>query len=137
MVSVTGTIFKAMMGQGGDDSFTVTYAEYLIDQAIYTLNLYLSPYDIAISNMSGTAGSKTLTVDARTAGAIYLVASTAYSGFYKASGSGSSSTSVSLGQMSTSESASSSSGKGGSDIHSVAQQVALLLRDLEVEAECV
>ena len=76
--------------------------EILIDGAIDLLNVYLLKYSKSIGNMTGTAGSKTVTVTSAEKGAIIMIACSLYSRDYKTSGS--QSESVSLGQASHSTS---------------------------------
>lgn len=138
MATITGTEFKAILNLASDTAFSTTNAEYTLDQAINTLNLYLAQYDMEIPNLTGIAGAKTLTVDTKTKAAVYLVAGAAYSNFFKASGSGSSSTSTTLGPLSTSQSASSSSSTGAgttTNVQAIAREAAAMLKDQSVEAE--
>lgn len=138
MATITGTEFKAILNLTSDTAFSTINAEYTLDQAINTLNLYLAQYDLEIANLTGTAGTKTLTVDTKTKAAVYLVAGAAYSNFFKASGSGSSSNSTALGPYSASQSASSSSNTGGgatTNVQAIAREAATMLRDQSIEAE--
>ena len=143
MPTVTGTELRQLLNLETDTSFDIENAEVAIDQAINSINLYLLMYDMEIANMTGTAGTKTLTVDKATKGGIYQVASATYSSFFKASGSGSSSESAALGPVSTSRSDSSSSSSGGgtsvarSAVQAIAKEVADMLRDQAVESELV
>ena len=135
MPTVTATEFKAILNLDDDTDFTATYAEYILDQAINLLNLALAPWDLEVSNMSGDAGSMTLTVDKKTKAAIYEVAAAVYSEKYKASGSGSSSESYTLGPASASSSSTATSGASGAsgNARAVAKEVAHMLRDQTLE----
>ena len=101
-----------------DTSITATTAEALIDQGINELNAN----GLTLNNLSGTAGSKTLTVDSKYAGAILAVAVEVYMQYYK--NAGASSSSLSLGNISQS---SSSSSNGSGAIHTVAKNMATQL----------
>ena len=90
-----------------EDAATNTDLENLIDGAIDLLNVYLLKYGKSIGNMTGTAGSKTVTVTSAEKGAIIMVACSLYSRDYKTSGSQSESSS--LGPASYSMSAASTS----------------------------
>jgi len=57
-------------------------AELLIDLAVDVLNLF---GNVEISNMTGTAGTKTLTATSKECGAILLLARMFYYGFFKGS----------------------------------------------------
>lgn len=76
MVSVTGTIFKSVIN---DSVISDTNAEYMLDLAIDVLNLYGAD----LSNMTGAAGSKTVNLESKEKGAVFLVARAIYYGFYK------------------------------------------------------
>ena len=78
MVSITADIAQAMLNLS-DSDITNTNMEYLIDQAVNRLNTYGSE----LPNMTGSVGSKTLSVESREAGAIYEVARLIYYGYYK------------------------------------------------------
>jgi hypothetical protein len=129
MATITGAEFISLMNLSDDTDFTATNAEIIIDAAIDKLNLYLHRYDLELSNMTGTAGSKTLTVESREKAAIITVASCIYLKNYKSSGS--SSESVSLGPASHSTSTSTSVG----DIEDVAGNAAKELKDHDLESE--
>jgi len=76
MATVTAAEFKAIIN---DSVISATNAEYILDLAIDTLNLF----GAELSNLGGTAGSKTVSVESREKGAIYFVARAVYYGFYK------------------------------------------------------
>lgn len=78
-VSITGTLFKALID---DTDATATEAEYMLDQAIDLLNLY-GRLDPELSNLTGTAGTKSLSCQSRERGAIYMVARAIYASFFK------------------------------------------------------
>lgn len=54
-------------------------AEKVIDLAVDCLNLYGAD----LPNMSGTAGAKSLSLESREKGAVFMVARAIYYGFYK------------------------------------------------------
>ena len=93
-------------------------AEAIIDQGINELNAN----GLALANLSGTSGSKTLTVASQYGGAILAVSVEIYTQYYK--NAGASSSSFSIGGISESES--NSSGGSGA-IHAVAKQLAYQL----------
>lgn len=97
MVSVTASTFTNIMPE--DDYLTATIAEYIIDRAIDLLNLY-GGIDEDMSNMSGAAGSMTLTVEGYERGAIIMVARPIYYAFFK----GQIGTSAGMGPLSSSDS---------------------------------
>ena len=103
-----------------DSAFTATKWEACIDQAIDKLNLY----GLSISNLSGTAGSKTGSYTSAEAGAIRELSLLIYASIQSA---GSSSNSYSLGVISESSSTSSTSGSS-SNINGAAQQMAAQLK---------
>jgi len=98
--------------------------EAIIDQAVDLINLH-SRADLP--NMTGTAGSKTLSVESRAKGAIMLVAAAVYSNLYVSSGSQSST--YTLGNMSLSQSAASSTGA----VDTAVDKAARLLAEPEVD----
>jgi len=79
MVSVTASEFKSVKNLS-DDDITNINAEKLIDLAIDLLNLF---GHVDLPNMSGTAGSKTVSLESNEKGAVFLVARQIYYGFYK------------------------------------------------------
>lgn len=76
MATVTATEFKTLISDAG---LAVATAEIIIDQAIDFLNLY----GAELSNLGGTAGTKTVSVESKEKGAIYFVARAVYDSFYK------------------------------------------------------
>ena len=77
MVTITGSDFKGLIQ---DASISDTNAEKIVDEAIDLLNLYGE--DLDLSNLSGTAGSKTVAVTSKKRGAIYLFARAVYATFW-------------------------------------------------------
>jgi len=73
--------------------------EEILDLAIDLINLYSR---VGLPNMTGTAGSKTVSLESREKGAVLSVAAAVYSNMYVSSGSQSSS--FSLGALATSTS---------------------------------
>lgn len=88
-----------------DATFTATKWEACIDQAIDKINSYART--ALISNMTGAAGSKTVTVTSMQAGFIRDLAAAVYASQQNA---GADSQSISLGAMSQSSSSSASAG---------------------------
>lgn len=82
MVSITATTFSDLVNAA---SLAAAAAEKIIDQAIDLLNLY-GDYEETINNMSGSEGSKTLTVEGYERGAILSIARVIYKSFYKDEG---------------------------------------------------
>ena len=76
MVTITATEFVAMIN---DRDITATNAEYLLDQAINELNTFGAD----LSNMSGTAASKTWSGESKEKGAIVHLARAMYDYLYK------------------------------------------------------
>ena len=76
MATVTATEFKTLIN---DSSLADATAEIIIDQAIDLLNLH----GAELSNLGGTAGTKTVSVESKQKGAIYFTARAVYYGFYK------------------------------------------------------
>lgn len=62
-----------------DTTIAVATAEQIIDIAIDTLNLFGAD----LPNMTGTAGTKTVSLESKEKGAVLLVARKIYYGFYK------------------------------------------------------
>ena len=115
---------------GSDKFFTniTTDAEMwesLIEQAKDKINGYAR--DTLIGDMTGVAGSKTLSVDSQAAGFIRDIAVALYQKNVVSSGAQSSS--FGLGALSQSQSASSSS---GGEIENLAKEAALRLKEIEV-----
>lgn len=80
MATITADDFQALMNIT-DADISNTNAELVIDMAVHCLNLY-GHGNLGIGNMAGTAGTKTLSVDSETKGAVYLVARAIWYGFY-------------------------------------------------------
>jgi len=106
-----------------DSTYTATKWEADIDQAIDLLNTYGKNLDLP--NMTGDAGSKTVSVSSPEAGAIRAVAASVYA---KNRQSGSQSSSYGLGGISSS----SSSGTGLLSVENLAKEMAEFLTDLDV-----
>lgn len=79
MVSVTAADFHTLMHLTVSD-ISLIETEKILDAGIGGLNNYGK---LEISNLHGTAGSKTLSVDSKTEYAIYLIAHAIYKSFYK------------------------------------------------------
>jgi hypothetical protein len=79
MVSVTAATLKGVMDLA-DAIISDTEMEGIIDLAVDVLNLYGAP-DLA--NMSGTAGTKTLSLTSKEKAAVFLVARDIYYGFFE------------------------------------------------------
>lgn len=75
MASVTATDWINVMNL----DITETQGEYILDTAIDLLNIY----DVQLSNMSGTAGSKTVTLTSKERGGVFLIARIIYHSFFK------------------------------------------------------
>ena len=78
MANLTAAEVKAVMDLD-DDDITDTNMEKLIDLAINTLNMYGAD----LSNMSGTAGTKTVGLESTEAGAVYTAVRAVYYGYHK------------------------------------------------------
>ena len=76
MVSVTADTFKDLMNLPTLDDADV---EQILDMAVDCLNLY---GQLDMSNMAGTAGSKTLNLTSQQKAAVFIVARAIYYGFY-------------------------------------------------------
>lgn len=81
MVSITGSDFAAKIN---DSDLTATQSEYLIDTAVDWINLV--GVDLELANMSGAAGSKTLSATSNQRGIIYFAARAIYASFWKNAG---------------------------------------------------
>lgn len=81
MATITADDFQALINVT-DAQISNVNTERVLDMAIDLLNLH-SNEDFDIGNMGGTAGSKTLSVESKTKGAIYLVARAIYYSFFK------------------------------------------------------
>jgi len=77
LVSITGSDFADIID---DSDISDANAEKILDLAVDLLNLF---GDLDLSNMGGTAGSKTLSVESKQKGAIFLVARAIYYSFFK------------------------------------------------------
>ena len=77
MVSLTATLFKAIIN---DAVITDANAEYIIDLAISEINLHS---DAGLGLMTGTGGSKTVSLESKEYAAVMEVARAIYYGFYK------------------------------------------------------
>jgi len=91
MVSITADIFQAIFNLS-DADISNTNMEYLIDYAVNRLDTYGAD----LPNMTGAAGSKTLSVESREAGAIQKATRLLYYESYKEQET------TALGPMSTS-----------------------------------
>jgi hypothetical protein len=122
MTDITGsdTFFTNL-----DSSFTATKWEACIDQAISKINGYAR--DDIIPEMTGAAGSKTVSVTSGQAGFIRDIAVAIYA---QNKNAGSTSESFGLGVLSSSSS--SSTGAAGTQIDSMAKDAALHLKEIEV-----
>lgn len=93
MASVTASDFINVMGI----TDSATNMEYVLDLAIDTLNLYGAE---SIDNMSGGAGTKTVTLTSRQRGGVFHLARVIYFEFFKdrrsASGGGINVTAIEL-----------------------------------------
>jgi hypothetical protein len=127
MATLTGADFITIMNLSDDTSFDAETAEEILDAAINKLNRYLYRYGLEISNLTGTAGSKTLTLEGREKDAVLTIASLIYLKNYKTSGSQSESASLGPASMSTSMSTTSM------NVEETARQVADELRDHDIE----
>jgi hypothetical protein len=76
-VTVTGSLLQS---QFNDSTTTATQMEVVCDNAINTLNIYLNT---ALSNLSGSAGSKTGTYTSAQAGGILAVSLPVYREMWK------------------------------------------------------
>ena len=106
-----------------DTTIADANAEEIIDQAINILNTYGAD----ITNMTGTAGSKTWNGESKEKGAILSLAMEIYQ-YYKTSGSSSESSSIS----GLSYSVSSATGGSLGRIHEVAKSLAEQLKEMDV-----
>ena len=78
MVSVTAALLINLLHL--DASFDDATMENLIDQSIDMTNLY---GNLDLSNMSGTAGSKTVELTTHEKGAVVTIVRTVYNAFYE------------------------------------------------------
>jgi hypothetical protein len=77
MVTVSASTFKALFNVA---DFTEEHAEEIIDLAIHAVN-NISKADL--SNMTGTAGSKTVNLESEEVWAVLAAAYAIYNNFYK------------------------------------------------------
>jgi hypothetical protein len=108
-----------------DSSFTATKWEACIDQAVDKINGYSR--DDILPNMTGTAGSKTVSVTSSQAGFIRDIAVAIYA---RDKNAGASASSFGLGSLS--QSSSTSTGAGASQVDELAKSAALYLKEIEV-----
>jgi len=84
MTSITYSAWTAVMnlnvGAGAGYDVTDQNAEKVLDLAIDALNLF---GNLEMSNMAGTAGSKTVNLNSSQKAAVFIVARAIYYGFYK------------------------------------------------------
>jgi hypothetical protein len=122
MTTITGsdTFFTNV-----DSTFTATKWEACIEQAIDKINGYV--YDDVLPNMTGAAGSKTVSVNSGQAGFIRDIAVAIYARDKNAGA-----TSSSYGVGSLSQSSSTSTGAGASQVDELAKAAALALKELVV-----
>ena len=106
-----------------DSSFTATKWEACIEQSIDKINGYSR--DDILPNMTGTAGSKTVSVTSGQAGFIRDIAVAIYANTKTA---GSTSSSVGVGGLSISN----SNSTGAAQIDELARNAALCLKEIEV-----
>jgi len=78
MANLTASIIDSLLNLKGSPEASVV--EMWIDQAINLLNLY---GNLDISNMSGTAGSKTVGLESREKGAVVEICRRIYYSYYK------------------------------------------------------
>jgi hypothetical protein len=77
MATITASTFQNLFN---DASISATHAEEIIDLAIDIINLYS---DSDVPNMTGTAGSKSVSVESKQKGAIFILAEEIYHGLYQ------------------------------------------------------
>lgn len=77
MTTLSGAYFQTLMGDTDTDATTW---EYVIDSAINAIN---SRANANLPNMSGTAGSKSLSVTSKQAGSIEFVVRVVYATYLK------------------------------------------------------
>ena len=80
MATITYATLTDLLNLSVPSDITAANAEKVIDQAIDSLNLY---GDLDIPNMTGTAGTKSVSITSGERGAILMVARAVYYGFYK------------------------------------------------------
>jgi hypothetical protein len=108
-----------------DSAFTATKWEACIEQAIDKINGYCR--DDILASMTGTAGSKTVSVTSGQAGFIRDLAVAIYA---RDKNAGATSSSFGLGAIS--QSSSTSTGAGASQVDELAKAAALHLKEIEV-----
>ena len=79
MVNVSASDFKNVIDQ---QSLTNQNVEYIIDLAIDSLNIF----GATLTNMTGTAGTKTVDLTSQQRGAVFIVAREIYNKFWKGAG---------------------------------------------------
>lgn len=79
MATITYSDFQSVMNLTISDISAIN-TEKILDLAIDCLNLY---GNLELSNLQGTAGSKTVSVESKQKAAIYLVARAVYYSFFK------------------------------------------------------
>ncbi len=79
MVTVTGAEFALLIA---DTGLSATNAEYILTQTVDLIKLY-GGEEVSLSNLSGTAGSKSLSCTEKQRGAIYMAARNIYASIYK------------------------------------------------------
>lgn len=80
MPSVSYSDFQSVMNLDPDIDVSAANTENLLDYAIDLLNVY---GNLSISNMSGAAGSKTVTLTSKQRGAVFMVARALYYSDYR------------------------------------------------------
>jgi hypothetical protein len=76
MVTVSASTFQELFNEA---NFKEEHAEQIMDLAIDLINLYSNA---DLPNMTGTAGSKSVSLESKEKGAVLLVARAIYYGFY-------------------------------------------------------
>lgn len=130
MVSITASTLSDLID---DDTLAAVDAEKIIDQSIDLLNLF-GEIDSEISNMTGTEGSKTLTVQGYERGAILLVATAVYRSIFISAG-GSESSSVGPISYSTSSTSLIQDANVMAMLEKAAAMLAKRLDGLEIEVD--
>jgi len=80
MVSVTYSSLTGLLNLDVPGDLSAAQAEDILDMAINQINLFAN---VSVSNMSGTAGSKTVTLTRSQWAAVYLVARVLYESGFK------------------------------------------------------
>ena len=107
-----------------DTTITAATCEEIIDHAVDKINGYIG--DDLLPNMTGTAGSKTLSVSSREAGFIKSLAVAIYKNDYRSMGAQNSS--YGIGPLSVSQ-----TGNPMVDVEALAKDAALHLKEIEVD----